>query len=31
MLGDYLVLKEEPSFLALKKIWNKKLSILTLF
>ncbi len=31
MLGDYLVLKEEPSFLALKKIWNKKLSNLTLF
>jgi hypothetical protein len=31
MLGDYLVLKEEASFLSYKKNWNKKLSILTLF
>jgi hypothetical protein len=24
MLGDYLVLKEEPSYLGLQKNWNKK-------
>jgi hypothetical protein len=31
MLGDYLVLKEETSFLGLKENWNKNYQFLTLF